>query len=123
MIDSVIAQFGESMSIPDLKFNSNGVIHLTIANIGNLYIERHGEKMLIYLTEGVTYPSLTLYRKVLELCHYRENLIFPVNASFHTSGKLIFSVLLKQELVTLPAINQIIYLLSQLHEKAKKIYS
>lgn len=74
MITHEIEEFGRRMGIEDLEFSEDGVIAFDIDEIGTLYIEQsqNNEELFVYLSSPYPPYDNDIYKKVLELCSYKN---------------------------------------------------
>lgn len=119
-IDDAVSDFGRTMGLEPLAFNSSGVINLVFEVSGALYLERADSALLVYLCREIDRPSAELYAAALELCHWRHNHDYPVNAALHQDKTLVFSVRLTEEQVSVPALEQVIQLLDSLQNETQQ---
>ena len=119
-IDTAISEFGRTLGLHELAFNDRSVINLVYEMSGSLYLEKSDSSLLVYLCRDIERPNAVLFSLALELCHWRHNLSYPVNAALYESRRLIFSTLLTEEQVSVPTLGEVIRLLEQLHNQASE---
>jgi hypothetical protein len=93
----VIGEFGASISLNKLEINDNGVVHMSIGKIGELFIDEKyrdesGNCIFVYLLRNYEHPSGDIYKRALELCDYQKNAEFLVNPVLHGDGDLGFAI-------------------------------
>ena len=117
-VDDVLADFGRSLGIDGLAFNDSNVVSLKFEVTGDLYIEHVGDDVLIYVIREIDRPGKEIYAAALELCHWRHNHPFGVNAALRGEGHLVFAVNLPEREFSVPAMEQLLQFLGQLHDQA-----
>ncbi|MDR3144424.1 MAG: hypothetical protein LBT64_02905 [Puniceicoccales bacterium] len=93
----VIKEFGSTIGFNSLEINENGVVHLFIHKVGNLFIDEKyrdesGNYVFIYLLRTYEHPDGDTYRRALELCDYQSNEEFLVNPVLHKDQALGFAI-------------------------------
>ena len=116
-VDDVLADFGRNMGLDGLAFNDANVVSLKFEVLGDLFIERIEDAVLVYVMREVPQPSKEIYAAALELCHWRHNHPFAVNAALKDDRHLIFAVNLTESEFSAPAMEQLLQFFGQLHEQ------
>lgn len=116
-MDQALSDYGSTLGLPGLAFDDRDVVKLVFEYTGALYIERAAGDMLIYLCREIDRPSAEIYAQALSLCHWRHNHPFAANPALRQDRTLVFSVRLKEEEVSVPALRQAIRLLGHLHDQ------
>ena len=115
-VERTIEEFGRSIGIPGLRFNSKGLVHLTLEAMGSLFVEKADGAVLVYLAREAPFLSVPALTKALARCHYEENHAYPVHAALRGENQLVFLVRMEQNDFTLPALETVITLLGRLHD-------
>ncbi len=116
-IEQVIAHFGESLGITGLTLPEQGTLNLQIERIGNIYLERGKEEILLYMTRELSQFSEKILQQALVLCHIDQGHPYHVQIALQDKNTLVFLVRLAEHEVILPVIEQVISLLRELHDK------
>lgn len=121
-IDDVIAELGEMVGINSLHTNKHGVVHLTIDNIGDLFVDEKvmGEDqhfIFIYLLRVYEFFNARLYEKAMVLCDYRYRYPFIVNPVLRNDQGLGFVIKHKADKFNIQILRQSIEVLKDLQDK------
>ncbi len=124
-IDDVIAEFGEMVGISSLTVNEHGVVHLTIENIGDLFIDDRvingNHFVFVYLVRVYESVSGRLYGQALTLCDYRHKYPFIINPVLHDEQALGFSIKFSQEDFNIQILKQATEVLKDLQDQLESI--
>ena len=115
-VDETLADYGRSLGLPTLEFNDDGVASVRFERLGELYIERLEDGVLIYVTREYDQPDATLYANALAACHWELNPPMPVNSSLHGDRLLVFSATLADSEFDVPATERTIDYLGRMHD-------
>ncbi len=120
--DDLLVEFGHSLGLDGLAWSDTGVVVLDFANRGVLYLEDQDEVLLVYLVRDVDVreSKLKLLHTALTLCHYREGLPYVVHVGLRGEASLVFLVRFMSYDVTLPELERVLELLSQLHDNVQE---
>ena len=120
--DEVLAEFGRSMGMEGLAWPESGVVVLDFANRGVLYLEDRDETLLIYLSRDIDMRDgkLKFLSTALRLCHYRQGLPYVVQVGLRGESSLVFLVRLSAYELTLPELERVLEVLSDLHDRVGK---
>lgn len=121
MLKDTLLEFGKSMGINELALSQENIVHLSIENIGELYIEESQSDALVMLMKELTHPSLREYKKALELCHYRQKNKFITSTALFEENKLVFMIRLPHEEITKSNLDKAIEFLHKLHTTIQEI--
>jgi hypothetical protein len=121
-LNDVIKEFGELVGFQSLETNENGVVHLTVDGVGELFIDEKfrnesGDCVFVYLLRTYDRPDGNLYRRALLLCDYQADGEFPVNPVLYNSQVLGFVVKYKVEDFDLNALRGIIHKLKDSQDR------
>lgn len=121
-LEQVIKEFGESVGFQSLEINSNGVVHMTITKVGDLFIDKKyhdesGGNVFVYLLRVYEHVDGELYRRALELCEYKPDAEFLVNPVLHGDRALGFAVKCKSDLFDTGILLKIIHVLKDLQDR------
>ncbi|MCP5306248.1 MAG: CesT family type III secretion system chaperone [Chromatiaceae bacterium] len=117
----VVAELGRSLGIEGLAMPEGRPLALRFDRRGSLYVEDRDEILLVYLARDIDLGAdrAAVLEKALGLCHYSQGLAYPVHPGLRAERTLVFLVRLPSEQVTLPEIERVLELLSDLHEKVR----
>ncbi len=120
--DDLLVEFGRSLGLDGLAWSDTGVVVLDFANRGVLYLEDQDEVLLVYLVRDIDVreSKLKLLHTALTLCHYREGLPYVVQVGLRGEASLVFLVRFMSYDVTLPELERVLELLSQLHDNVQE---
>lgn len=93
----VIKEFGELVGFQSLETNNNGVVHITINKIGDLFIDEKysdesGGNVFVYLLRVYERIDGELYKTALEMCDSQRDTEFIVNPVLHKEQALGFVI-------------------------------
>ena len=93
----VIKEFGELVGFQSLETNNNGVVHITINKIGDLFIDEKysdesGGNVFVYLLRVYERIDGGLYKSALEMCDSQRDTEFIVNSVLHKEQALGFVI-------------------------------
>ncbi|MDR1432861.1 MAG: hypothetical protein LBI61_00775 [Puniceicoccales bacterium] len=96
-LSEVIREFGDIVGFQSLETNENGVVHMTIHKIGDLFIDAKysdeaGNCVFIYLLRVYERFDGNLYRRALALCDYQPNEEFLVHPVLHGDQAIGFAI-------------------------------
>lgn len=118
-VSEVLTEFGRSLGLTNFRWPESGTAAFAFDARGTLYLEERDETLLVYLAR-----NLDLHRRgpdpfknALQLCHYRHQWPFVVQAGLRDEAQLVFLARLPVREVTLPALEQALELLTRLHER------
>ena len=94
------------------------VVNLKFEVLGDLYLERLEDGVLVYVIRELDRPGKEVYAAALELCHWQHNHPFKVNAALRGERHLAFAVNLSESEFSVPVMEQLLQFLGQLHEQA-----
>ncbi|MDR1413855.1 MAG: hypothetical protein LBI56_02885 [Puniceicoccales bacterium] len=122
LLRETIKEFGEEMGIQSLETNENGVVHMTIDKIGELFIDQKysdeaGNCVFIYLLRLYEKFDGDLYRRALLLCDYQPGEEFLINPVLHQDQALGFAVKYKIDDFDGRVLQRIIHRLKDLQDR------
>lgn len=114
-----LTAFGRSLGLRDFRWPESGIAAFAFAARGTLYLEERDETLLVYLvrTVDLRQSSPELLKTTLRLCHYRQQWPYVVQAGLQDEARLVFLARLPAREVTLPDLEQVLELLTRLHER------
>ena len=114
---AALEEFGHSLGLPDLQWPQSGVLALNFDMRGTLFLEDHDNELLVYLVRQIRQPeqTFTILKTALRRCHYRQGLPFAVQAGLRGETDLVFLVRLASRDVSLPELEQVLEILTNLH--------
>lgn len=112
--DQVLAEVGQGMGISGLDFSGTGVVSFEFERSGTLYMELQDEGILMYLIRELTqFEKLPVFEKALKMCHYKQNLRFPLQIGLQGENQLFLSLFLANEDFNRPNIESAMQYLSE----------
>lgn len=119
MLKQVIIEFGKQLGFKNLRLNEHNVVHLSIENMGELYLERVSDHLVIYLVNKIPSNEVKVLEKALTLCHYKQKNPQPVSVALLNDNELFFLARLKRVNVNEINIEKTINLLNKLQNSIK----
>lgn len=116
-IHDVLRDFGRSMGIAGLGFDGNTVAGLAFERRGALFVERVDNAVLVYLARQTLSHDSTWPERALRLTHYREGHPLPIQVGLSGDDTLVFLARLEERAFSLPALEQTVTLLTELHDR------
>lgn len=120
-IEKVITELGELVGIKELAINEHGVVHLTIEDIGELYIDdktlKNGHFIFIYLMRMYSFVSANVYEHALSLCDFRHRYPFVINPVLYGDKELGFAIKFTEDNFDVQVLQQAIEVLKNLQDK------
>ncbi|MDR2432617.1 MAG: hypothetical protein LBD34_02580 [Puniceicoccales bacterium] len=121
-LGEVLQEFGALVGFKTLETNENGVVHMTIHKVGDLFIDEKyrdesGGCVIIYLLRVYDRVDGSAYRRALSLCDYEPNEEFLVNPVLHNDQALGFAI--KCPLITfdLNVLQKVVHKLKDLQDR------
>lgn len=117
----VLTEFGRSLGIADFRWPASGMAVFEFDVRGTLYLEEQEDVLLVYLVQDIDLRERgpEILKTALRLCHYRENRPHVVQTGLRDPSKLIFLARLPLREVTLPELEQVLEMLTRLHERVR----
>lgn len=121
LYQGLLTEWGESLGLGQLIWPDSGVITLSFEQRGTLYLEQRDTALLVYLARELDRwkDTLETLKLALRMCHYRENLPYPVQVGLKGESSLVFSVRFNTESTTLPELEYAVELLTRLHQQVQ----
>jgi hypothetical protein len=121
-LDDVIKEFGNTIGFQSLETNANGVVHMTLHKIGDLFIDQKyrdesGNCVFVYMLRVYEHVDGDLYRRALMFCDYQSNEELHANPVLHKSQALGFAVKHPTETFDVNTLQKIIDKLKGLHDR------
>ena len=121
-LSEVIREFGTIVGFQSLETNENGVVHMTIHKIGDLFIDAKysteaGNCVFIYLLRVYERFDGNLYGRALALCDYQPGDEFPIHPVLHGDQALGFAVKYSIDDSDLNIFQKIIHKLKDLQDR------
>ena len=120
IVETTVNEFGQSLGLPELHFNHNGALSLSIEGLGMLFMERYEGEVLVYLARSVPRFAEKAYQRALALCHYDQGHFTDVQPGLKGEDVLVLAVRFHDHEFTLHTINESIRLLGALHDTSIK---
>ena len=117
-IDDTIRDFGRGMGM-ELALDERGVLQLAFERMGTLGFERAKEGVLVYLRRLLEHPGADTYRRALQVCHYSENPLFPVQPALQADGGLLFAIYVPAADFQMPTLERAVAFLDLLHNEVQ----
>ena len=116
----VLMEFGNSLGLEALRWPDSGAVEIQFESRGRLFLELRGDDLLVYLTRELDARdgAAEILRNALQLCHYRRGLPYAVHAGLLGEFTLVFLVRLEAAAVSLPDLEQVLEILTTVHDKA-----
>ncbi len=118
-VDTTIKDFGHAMGIENMALKVGDVIGLNFEKRGDLYFERLENEVLISLVRDVLWygEKSPILRKALALCHYNNGYKWPVNAGVTKNNRIVFFVRVPEKDFSLVTLEEILEVLTGLHDQ------
>jgi len=117
--DETLRQFGKSIGIEGLGFNTRNVCCLSLKESGELYIEKKDDLVFVYLARRLPRISEKALEKALSLTHFRNPWPLPVSSGLRDDDHLIFITWIATEDFSLPVLDEAIRLVMSLHQQVQ----
>lgn len=117
LIDSTIAEFGQSMGLSDLGLDENGVVCLEFETSGALTIERIEGGALVFLARPFDRFRDGVLEAALGLCHHKYNMAFQPRVGLTADGLLCFALRLEEADLHVAALERALDFLNGLYVK------
>lgn len=117
-IADTVRRYGQVMGVENLAMGDNGLLCLDFESSGTLYLEylERLDEVLVYLVRPMPAHDTRLAAAALELCRFRQEIPFTVQAGFMGDDRLVFMVRFLHREFTLPGLRQAIDLLKKRQE-------
>lgn len=115
-----VGDFGRHLGINGLQPGASGSVDLSIEQIGRLQLEREGDVALITLARAWPRHAARAARAALDLCHWRENHPWAIQAGVKGEEWLLFTVRLPLTQLDVPTLDRILGYLSNLQDAVEK---
>lgn len=116
----VIADFGNRLGLSGLAPGPSGGVDLSIEKLGRLQMEAADGAALITLARPWPAHAAKAAQTALDLCHWRENHPWIVNAGAKGGEWLLFTVRIPLPELGAPELERAVSLLSSLLDAAEK---
>lgn len=117
LIDSTIAEFGQSMGFTDLGLDKNGVVCLEFETSGALTIERIDGGALMFLTRPFDRFREGVLEAALGLCHHKYNTTYQPRVGLTADGLLSFALRLEEADLHVASLERALDFLNGLYAK------
>jgi hypothetical protein len=111
-ITEALAVIGQKMGFAQFTTNAQGIIHLSMANIGELFIDVQQPHIFLYLLNEFQVMNFKLISTAYIFCEHKANYNFVTNPVLQEESALGFAIKIKEEHFTSIAledgINQLI---------------
>ena len=115
-IENAVTEFGTTLGIADLTFNSNGNVQLQFETSGELTIEPADDHVRVFLVRQHSFIKHSQLEHALHLCHWQHGTPFTTQAGLLRDDRLMFVVgIANTEFVT-AALQRVFEYLCGLHE-------
>ncbi|MDR1891269.1 MAG: hypothetical protein LBQ23_03820 [Puniceicoccales bacterium] len=121
-LSEVLQEFGALSGFKTLETNENGVVHMTIHKVGDLFIDEKyrdesGNCVIIYLLRIYDRVDGNIYKRALSLCDYEPNAEFLVNPVLHRDQALGFAIKCPLMTFDLNVLQKVIHKLKDLQDR------
>ncbi|MDR3211653.1 MAG: CesT family type III secretion system chaperone [Planctomycetota bacterium] len=118
---STLADFGRRLGIPNLTPGANGVVELKVEKLGRLQLELDSPGEAVWLTLARERPAGRddLSRRLLDLCHWRENHPWAIYPGARGGEWLLLSVRLGNPEFDLPTLERLLGYLDNLFTRVE----
>ncbi|MDR0418432.1 MAG: hypothetical protein LBH08_03300 [Puniceicoccales bacterium] len=124
-IGEALAIIGQKMGFTNFTTNVLGMIHLSISNIGELFIDVQQPNIFLYLLNEFQVMNFELISTAYIFCEPKANYNFTTNPVLQGESALGFAIRIGEEYFTPialeEAINQLIDMASRLKQFAKHL--
>ncbi|MDR3077413.1 MAG: type III secretion chaperone SycN [Planctomycetota bacterium] len=117
---SAIAEFGNRLNLPGLTPGASGRVDLSIEKLGRLQIEEADGFALVTLARPWPAHAARAALTALDLCHWRENHPWPLNAGAKDGEWLLFTAGIPLPDFSLPELERALNHLSGLLDAVEK---
>lgn len=120
LTDDILSEYGRGLGLPSLGFNDAGICSLRFDRLGDLFIERLQDSLLVYLVRYHGRFETEALVAALAVGHWSNNPPFPVNAAVSGESALMFSLTLSASELNLPTVERAVSFLGRLHDSMQK---
>ncbi len=124
-INNVITELGEMIGVSSLAINQYGVVHLTIDNIGDLFVDdrviEDEHFIFVYLLRVCEFVSVRLYEQALLLCNFKYKYPFLINPVLRNDQALGFAIKHHESNFNIQILKQSIEVLKDLQDKLENV--
>ncbi|MDR1907195.1 MAG: hypothetical protein LBQ03_03215 [Puniceicoccales bacterium] len=121
-ITETLTHMGKKMGFPDFTTNAHGILHLSITNIGELFIDIQQSSIFLYLLNAFPVLNFKLISTAYLFCEEKAKYNFITNPVLQGEDMLGFAIKIRKEdfsLVVLEgAVNQLIDTTTRLRQFA-----
>ena len=113
-IDETVKDFGRLMGLAI----ENTPVSIEFEKRGVLSLERRTDQLLIILSRPMTPAGrLNQLKKALQLCYFKRQPAFNIQAALHGAGNLAFIARLQGENVTVAYLDRVVSQLTRMHNQ------
>lgn len=114
-LDDVLAQFTVELGMGSDPIDTDAPVVFRFERSGRLFVERRGERILVYLEAPAPAQGHQTLVAALAACDIGQRRAMPVRAGLTTDDRLVFGVVLQDRDFTLQALHAALTLLIRLH--------
>ena len=116
-LDVTLDEFGQSLHLDRLALSPKGAAALKIDQVGQLHFERQPGSLLILLVRELGFVDANVLKRALMLCDPSEPHPFQPIVALKGERELVCGVLLPDDEVTVPALEQTLEALDRFHQQ------
>jgi hypothetical protein len=117
--DEAFAEWGASLGLPYLKFNSKGILAFSSRGLGDFFAERSEELFLFYLIREIQRPDRRVFATALQLCNPKEKFRFPTSVGLKGGHRLSFFIRLPEWGINYPLLDSVFKQMCEMHEQVR----
>jgi len=117
----VLEEFGHSLGIEGMLWPESGAVRLEFEKRGVLWLESIDDALMVCLVRelGPGDDRARIFRQALGACHYRQGLPYVVQPGLRGESSLTLAARLDSPGITLPTLEQVLELLTELHDSLR----
>jgi hypothetical protein len=96
-ISETLTHMGKKMGFPDFTTNAHGILHLAIANIGELFIDIQNAGIFLYLLNPFPVLNFKLISTAYIFCEEKARHPFAMNPVLQGENMLGFAIRIRKE--------------------------
>lgn len=117
LIESALAEIGESLGLPLLEFNANNVAALQLGEMNTVHFERLGSAVLVSLSRPLPQHGAAPALRAMELAGAEAGAPFPVRPGLTRDRRLVLSVRFAERDFILSSVTRALTLLKEMHKR------
>jgi type III secretion system chaperone SycN len=121
-ISETLAQLGKKMGFSDLATNANGMVHLSMVGVGELFVDVQASGIFVYLLNQFPAVNFKLISTAYIFCEEKAKHSLPTNPVLHGEDVLGFAIRIEERqftsMVLGEAVDQLIDMVRRLKQFA-----